>query len=33
MAVTQTRDLGLSLTPAQAAQQLAGHLTLQLERA
>ena len=33
MAVTQTRDLGLSLTPAQAAQQLAKHLTSQLEQA
>jgi lipoyl(octanoyl) transferase len=31
MAVTQTRDLGLALTPAQAAQSLAEHLTLQLE--
>lgn len=33
MAVTQTRDLGLALTPAQAAQQLASHLTQQLEHA
>jgi lipoyl(octanoyl) transferase len=33
MAVTQTRDLGLALTPAQAAQQLADHLISQLERA
>jgi lipoyl(octanoyl) transferase len=33
MAVTQTSDLGLSLTPEQAAQQLSSHLTLQLERA
>ena len=33
MAVTQTRDLGLSLTPSEAAQQLAQHLTSQLERA
>ena len=33
MAVTQTRDLGLSLTPSAAAQQLAQHLTSQLERA
>ena len=33
MAVTQTRDLGLALTPAQAAQQLADHLTRQLELA
>ena len=33
MAVTQTRDLGLSLTPGEAAQQLAKHLTSQLERA
>jgi len=32
MAVTQTRDLGLSLTPGEAAEQLAKHLTLQLER-
>ena len=33
MAVTQTRDLGLSLTPGEAAQQLAKHLIHQLERA
>ena len=33
MAVTQTRDLGLSLTPSDAAKQLAKHLTSQLERA
>ena len=33
MAVTQTRDLGLALTPAQAAPQLAHHLTRQLEQA
>jgi lipoyl(octanoyl) transferase len=33
MAVTQTRDLGISLTPEQAARQLAKHLTSQLERA
>ena len=33
MAVTQTRDLGLSLTPGEAAQQLADHLIHQLERA
>jgi len=33
MAVTQTRDLGLSLTPSDAAEQLAKHLTSQLERA
>jgi hypothetical protein len=32
MPVTQTRDLGISLTPSQAAQALAGHLSLQLER-
>jgi lipoyl(octanoyl) transferase len=31
MAVTQTRDLGLALTPEQAAQSLTSHLTLQLE--
>ena len=33
MAVTQTRDLGLALTPSDAAKQLAKHLTSQLERA
>ena len=33
MAVTQTRDLGISLTPGEAAKQLAKHLTSQLERA
>ena len=33
MAVTQTRDLGLSLTPGEAAQQLADHFIHQLERA
>ena len=33
MAVTQTRDLGLSLTPGEAAQQLADHLIHQLEHA
>ena len=33
MAVTQTRDLGLSLTPGEAAQQLAKHLIHQLEPA
>ena len=32
MPVTQTRELGISLTPSQAAQALAGHLSLQLER-
>ena len=32
MAVTQTRDLGLALTPDEAAEQLAKHLTSQLER-
>jgi lipoyl(octanoyl) transferase len=30
--VTQTRDLGIALTPAQAATALAGHLVEQLER-
>lgn len=30
--VTQTSDLGISLTPAQAATALAGHLEAQLER-
>lgn len=33
MAVTQTRDLGIALTPAQAAEALASHLTQQLEHA
>jgi len=33
MAVTQTRDLGIALTPAQAAEALVSHLTQQLERA
>jgi lipoyl(octanoyl) transferase len=33
MAVTQTRDLGIALTPAQAAESLVRHLTLQLEQA
>ncbi|WP_301101631.1 lipoyl(octanoyl) transferase LipB [Propionivibrio sp.] len=33
MAVTQTRDLGLTLTSAQVAQSLVSHLTLQLEQA
>ena len=33
MAVTQTRDLGVALSSAQAAQSLAGHLIKQLERA
>lgn len=32
MPVTQTKDLGISLTPPQAAQALAGHLKAQLER-
>jgi lipoyl(octanoyl) transferase len=32
LAVTQTRDLGISLTPSQAATALADHLALQLER-
>ncbi len=32
MPVTQTRDLGIPLTPSQAAQELAGHLKAQLER-
>jgi lipoyl(octanoyl) transferase len=30
--VTQTRDLGISLTPSQAATALADHLAVQLER-
>ena len=33
MAVTQTRDLGIRLTPAQAAESLVRHLTEQLEQA
>ena len=33
MAVTQTRDLGIALTPDAAAAQLAKHLISQLERA
>ena len=33
MAVTQTRDLGIGLTPAQAAESLVRHLTEQLEQA
>lgn len=33
MAVTQTRDLGIALTPAQAAEALVSHLTQQLELA
>ena len=33
MAVTQIRDLGIKLTPAQAAESLARHLTEQLEQA
>jgi lipoyl(octanoyl) transferase len=32
MPVTQTKDLGIPLTPSQAAQALAGHLKAQLER-
>ncbi|MEF8699504.1 MAG: lipoyl(octanoyl) transferase LipB [Candidatus Accumulibacter sp. UW26] len=32
LAVTQTRDLGISLTPAEAATALGGHLAVQLER-
>jgi lipoyl(octanoyl) transferase len=32
MPVTQTRDLGISLTPSQVAQALARHLSNQLER-
>jgi len=32
LAVTQTRDLGISLTPSQAATALADHLAVQLER-
>ena len=31
--VTQTRDLGIALSPAQTAEVLAGHLAAQLERA
>ena len=33
MAVTQTRDLGIALTPAQAGEALVRHLTQQLEHA
>lgn len=33
MAVTQTRDLGMSVTPAQAAQALVSHISQQLEHA
>jgi lipoyl(octanoyl) transferase len=33
MAVTQMRDLGITLSPAQAAEALAGHIAAQLERA
>jgi lipoyl(octanoyl) transferase len=33
MAVTQMRDLGIELSPAQTAKALAGHLAEQLERA
>jgi len=33
MPVTQTRDLGMSLSPAQTAKALAAHLAEQLERA
>jgi lipoyl(octanoyl) transferase len=32
MAVTQTKDLGIPLTPPQAAEALTRHLTLQLEK-
>jgi lipoyl(octanoyl) transferase len=32
MAVTQTKDLGIALTPPQAADALTGHLIAQLER-
>jgi lipoyl(octanoyl) transferase len=32
MAVTQTKDLGIALTPPQAAEALTGHLIAQLER-
>ncbi len=32
MPVTQTRDLGITLTPSQVAQELARHLSNQLER-
>ncbi|MFZ2854602.1 MAG: lipoyl(octanoyl) transferase LipB [Rhodocyclaceae bacterium] len=32
MPVTQTKDLGIGLAPSQAAQELAGHLKVQLER-
>jgi len=32
MAVTQTRDLGVELTPAQAAKALVRHLSRQLEQ-
>jgi len=32
MAVTQTKDLGIALTPPQAAAALTGHLIAQLER-
>ncbi len=33
MAVTQTRDMGISLSPAHIAQALVGHLTRKLEQA
>jgi lipoyl(octanoyl) transferase len=33
MAVTQTRDLGMPLSPTQVAQALVSHLTRQLEHA
>ena len=33
MAVTQTRDLGVPLTPAQAGEALVAHLNRQLEQA
>lgn len=32
MAVTQTKDLGIALTPPQAAEALTGHLIAQLEK-
>jgi lipoyl(octanoyl) transferase len=32
MSVTQTRDLGIELTPARAGEALARHLIRQLER-
>ena len=33
MAVTQTRDLGIALSPLQVAESLVNHLNRQLERA